>query len=224
MTQERKSYLHDKMLSWVVEHVKNEKELFRILHGVFGMTQSELHDSNIDYLDYLFDTSEQHDVQGRMVVCHLYQEDEDYHFTDEVNNDFYHIAKFLRNFWEAADKNLTIDSIAQSYFGEHWEIDALTFSVLADSKKTDKRIWQVISIDLDVNVVRVLDNPLGRWHIYSCQDVVDAVNAAEQGAGYGNELRKRNEFKRYLSGKDQIQGKDIDTSIQEFVGRQMNMQ
>ena len=56
MTQERKNEVYDKMLAWVFEHVKNDKELFRILHEEFGMTKEEFHDNGIDSLDYLFDT------------------------------------------------------------------------------------------------------------------------------------------------------------------------
>ena len=68
MTQERKNQLCDKMLSWVFEHVKNDKELFRILHEEFGMTKEEFHDSGIDSLDYLFEAKTIEDTVGKIAV------------------------------------------------------------------------------------------------------------------------------------------------------------
>ena len=93
MTQERKNQLYDKMLSWVFEHVKNDRELFRLLHEEFGMTKEEFHDSGIDSLDYLFEAQTIDDTVGKIAVIHLHQEDEDYHFTSEYNNTFFKAAK-----------------------------------------------------------------------------------------------------------------------------------
>ena len=88
MKQDRKNQVFDKMLSWVFEHVKNDKELFRILHEEFGMTQEEFHDNGIDSLDYLFEAQTVDDTVGKIAVIHLHQEDDDYHFTSEYNNTF----------------------------------------------------------------------------------------------------------------------------------------
>lgn len=54
MTQERKDLLYDKMIAWICEHIPNDEDLFRTLHGHFGMTKEELHDHCIESLDSFF--------------------------------------------------------------------------------------------------------------------------------------------------------------------------
>lgn len=51
MTQERKCELFEKMLEWICEHISDEGDLAYTLLDRMGMTQEELYDSGIDYLD-----------------------------------------------------------------------------------------------------------------------------------------------------------------------------
>lgn len=188
MTQERKNEVYDKMLSWVFEHVKNDKELFRILHEEFGMTKEEFHDNGIDSLDYLFETQTIDDTVGKIAVLHLHQEDEDYYFTSEYNNTFFKTAKLYQRFREQEDENLTIDTIAQMYFGAQQSIEPLTFSVLTNAIEHDDRVNVVIEIDMDKDMMSVLDKS-GEWKKYCSDDVLHALGVVERNAG-----RKVNQF------------------------------
>lgn len=188
MTQERKNEVYDKMLSWVFEHVKNDKELFRILHEEFGMTQEEFHDNGIDSLDYLFETQTIDDTVGKIAVLHLHQEDEDYYFTSEYNNTFFKTAKLYLRFREREDENLTVDTIAQMYFGAQESIEQLTFSVLANAIEHDDRVNVVIKIDMDQDMMIVLDKS-GQWKSYCLDDILQALGVVERNAG-----RKVNQF------------------------------
>lgn len=188
MTQERKNEVFDKMLSWVFEHVKNDKELFRILHEAFGMTKEEFHDNGIDSLDYLFETQTIDDTVGKIAVLHLHQEDEDYYFTSEYNNTFFKTAKLYQRFREQEDENLTIDTIAQMYFGAQQSIEPLTFSVLANAIEHDDRVNVVIEIDMDKDMMSVLDKS-GERKTYCLDDILHALGVVERNAG-----RKVNQF------------------------------
>jgi len=184
MTQERKNQLYHKMLSWVFEHVKNDKELFRILHKDFGMTQDEFHENGIDSLDYLFEAKEIDDTVGKIAVIHLHQEEDNYHFTSEYNNTFFKTAKLYQRFREQEDQALTIDSIAQMYFGAQESIEPLTFSVLANAIEHDERVNAVIEIDMDKDMMNVLDKR-GVWKTYCLDDVCHALGVVERNAGRG---------------------------------------
>lgn len=184
MTQERKNEVYDKMLSWVFEHVKNDKELFRILHEEFGMTKEEFHDNGIDSLDYLFETQTIDDTVGKIAVLHLHQEDEDYYFTSEYNNTFFKTAKLYQRFREQEDENLTIDTIAQMYFGAQQSIEPLTFSVLTNAIEHDDRVNVVVEIDLDEDIMCVLDKS-GEWKTYYSEDVLHALGVVERNSGRG---------------------------------------
>ena len=182
MTQDRKNQVYDKMLSWVFEHVKNDKELFRILHEEFGMTQDEFHDNGIDSLDYLFETQKIDDTVGKLAIFHLHQEDEDYHFTNEYHNTFYRAAKLYQRFKEQEENALTVDTIGQMYFDAHQTLDPVTFSVLADAIEHDDRVNVVIEIDLDEEMMGVKDKS-GVWKTYKLDDIVYASKMVERNAG-----------------------------------------
>lgn len=188
MTQERKNQVYDKMLSWVFEHVKNDKELFRILHEEFGMTKEELHDNGIDSLDYLFETQTIDDTVGKIAVLHLHQEDDDYHFTSDYNNTFFKTAKLYQRFKEQEDEKLTVDTIAQMYFGAQQSIDPVTFSVLTNAIEHDDRVNVVVEIDMDEDMMSVLDKS-GVWKTYCLDDILHALGVVERNAG-----RKVNQF------------------------------
>ncbi|PWL54445.1 MAG: hypothetical protein DBY36_02250 [Clostridiales bacterium] len=55
MTDERKNELYDQMIAWICENIQDDRDLFAVLHGQFGMTKEEMHDHCIESLDDLFD-------------------------------------------------------------------------------------------------------------------------------------------------------------------------
>lgn len=184
MTSERKSEVFGKMLSWIFEHVKEDKELFRILHEQLGMTRDEFHDNGIDSLDYLFETPTIDETVGKIAILHLHQEDDDYYFTSEYNNTFFKTAKLYQRYWKHGDDNLTIDTIAQMYFGAQESIDPITFSVLTNAIEHDDRVNVVIKIDMDENSMSVLDKNRC-WKTYCLEDVLQALGVVERSAGQG---------------------------------------
>lgn len=60
MTQERKDQLYDEMIAWICEHIPSDEDLFRTLHGHFGMTKDELHEHCIESLDSFFPEESAH--------------------------------------------------------------------------------------------------------------------------------------------------------------------
>ena len=58
MTQECKDELYELMIAWICEHIPNDEDLYRTLHGQFGMTLDELHDHCIESLDEFFPKEE----------------------------------------------------------------------------------------------------------------------------------------------------------------------
>ena len=98
MTQERKNEMYEKMLAWVLAHVKSDKELFRILHEELGMTQEEFHDNGIDSLDYLFEAEKIDDTVGKIAVIHLHRRDDDYHFINAHDNTFFRVQNCIKDF------------------------------------------------------------------------------------------------------------------------------
>lgn len=201
MEQDRKNKVFDKMLSWVFEHVKNDKELFRILHEEFGMTQEEFHDNGIDSLDYLFEAQKMDDTVGKIAVIHLHQEDDDYHFTSEYNNTFFKTAKLYQRFRELVDEKLTVDSIAQIYFGAQESIDPVTFSVLTDAIEHDDRVNAVIEIDLDEEMLGIKDSS-GVWKTYCLDDILYALKVVERNAGKGVNPFTDRTFRELMEGNE----------------------
>lgn len=203
MKQDRKNKVFDKMLSWVFEHVKNDKELFRILHEEFGMTKEEFHDNGIDSLDYLFEAQKIDDTVGKLAIFHLHQEDEDYHFTNEYHNTFYRAAKLYQRFKEQEENALTVDTIGQMYFDAHQTLDPVTFSVLADAIEHDDRVNVIIEINLDEGMMSVKDKS-GVWKTYQLEDIVYASKMVERNAG-----KTVNAFSERMFGEI-MEGNEVD--------------
>lgn len=55
MTVERTNELFDKMLAWIYEHIREEEELFRVLHDKIGFTKVEANHCGIDTVDHLYE-------------------------------------------------------------------------------------------------------------------------------------------------------------------------
>ena len=55
MTAERTNELFDKMLAWICEHIREEDELFRVLHDHIGFTKVEANHCGIDEVDHLYE-------------------------------------------------------------------------------------------------------------------------------------------------------------------------
>ena len=203
MTQERKNEIYDKMLSWVFEHVKSDKELFRILHEEFGMTQDEFHDNSIDSLDYLFEAEKIDDTVGKISVIHLHQDEEDYHFTSEYNNTFFKTAKLYQRFRELVDEDekVTVDTIAQIYFGAQESIEPVIFSVLTDAIEHDDRVNAVIEIDLDEEMLGIKDSS-GVWKTYCLDDILYALKVVERNAGKGVNPFTERTFRELMEGNE----------------------
>ena len=204
------------MLSWVFEHVKNDKELFRILHEEFGMTQDEFHDNGIDSLDYLFETQKIDDTVGKIAVFHLHQEDGDYHFTSEYNNTFFKTVKLYQRYLEHEKENLTIDTIAQMHFGAQQDIDPVTFSVLVNAIEHDERVNVVIEIDFDEKMLGVKDKD-GVWKTYQLEDIAYATKMVERNVGKTVNAFSERMFLETLEGNevDIITKKSEEAETQE---------
>ena len=54
MTNSRQHELFNELVGWVCEHVSNDEELYHTLHNVLGSTDSEIEESDIDYLSRYF--------------------------------------------------------------------------------------------------------------------------------------------------------------------------
>ena len=213
MTQERKNQLYEKMLSWVLEHVKNDKELFRILHEELGMTQEELHDNSIESLDYLFEAQKIDDTVGKISVIGLHQDDEDYFFTSEYNNTFFRTAKLYHRFSEQKDKNLTLDSIGQLYFGAQQEIEPIIFNVLLDAMEHDDRVNVIIEIDLDEGMMSVMDKS-GVQKTYCLDDVVTGIRMVNRNAGKAVNPFTERMFLEIMEGNEvDIISRDTETEV-----------
>ena len=55
MTNSRQHELFNELVGWVCEHVSNDEELYHTLHNVLGFTDSEIEESDIDYLSRYFE-------------------------------------------------------------------------------------------------------------------------------------------------------------------------
>ncbi len=55
MTAERTNELFDKMLAWICEHIREEDELFRVLHDHIGFTKVEANHCGIDEVNHLYE-------------------------------------------------------------------------------------------------------------------------------------------------------------------------
>lgn len=54
ITESRKDELIDKFLTWMIEHHKNDEDLYYVLHKHIGLTKAELHKFDIESLDEYF--------------------------------------------------------------------------------------------------------------------------------------------------------------------------
>ena len=54
MTNSRQHELFNELVGWVCEHVSDDEELYHTLHNVLGFTDSEIEESDIDYLSRYF--------------------------------------------------------------------------------------------------------------------------------------------------------------------------
>ena len=55
MKEQRKTELIDKFLAYMLEHYKDDEDLYLVLTGPIGMTQEEINDFGIKGLDKYFD-------------------------------------------------------------------------------------------------------------------------------------------------------------------------
>ena len=55
MTNSRQHELFNELVGWVCEHVSDDEELYHTLHNVLGFTDSEIEESDIDYLSRYFE-------------------------------------------------------------------------------------------------------------------------------------------------------------------------
>lgn len=201
MTQDRKNQVYEKMLSWVFEHVKNDKELFRILHEEFEMTQEEFHDNGIDSLDYLFEAQKVDETVGKIGVFHLHQDEDDYHFANEYNNTFYRAVKLYQRFKEQEENHLTIDTVALMYFGAQQSIDPLTFDVLVNAIEHDDRVNVIVEIDLNEGMMSVKDKS-GVWKTYRLDDILYAVDIVDRNAGKAVNSFSERMFSEIMAGSE----------------------
>ncbi len=114
----------------------------------------------------------------RFAVYHLHDSNDDYHFIDELRNTFLSAAATYRGMVADGVLNHTVDSIACECFGEHQNIDELTFSVLCDAKQNDERINAVIEIDFEAGKMSVSEGRNKEWHVHDLRDIVTAVDTA----------------------------------------------
>lgn len=91
------------------------------------------------------------EASQRFAVVHLHDETADIHFTTELKDDFYSIARLYNNDLKEDIGRLTLDSIANE-FSEPQFIDPLTFSVLCDAMQNDTRISAAIEFDLKIRL------------------------------------------------------------------------
>ena len=61
MKAERRRRLLDETVGYLVAAIHGDEELFSILHGTLGMTQEEIRECGIDYLDGFFQTDPDYD-------------------------------------------------------------------------------------------------------------------------------------------------------------------
>lgn len=114
----------------------------------------------------------------RFAVYHLHDSNDDYHFIDELRNTFLSAAATYRGMVADGVLNHTVDSIACECFGEHQNIDELTFSVLCDAKQNDERINAVIEIDFEAGKMSVSEGRNKEWYVHDLRDIVTAVDTA----------------------------------------------
>ncbi len=134
-------------------------------------------------------------------VYHFHDADEDYHFTDKLHNTFYNAACCYRQMIKDGKNNLTLDSIASLYFGEHQQTDGQAFSVLCDEMPNDSRITALIEFDFENGTVGICDNSEKEWQLYKLDDVIAAINRTERKSDISLEAR-REIFEEALVGKE----------------------
>ena len=95
MTDERKTKLIDEFLGWMIEHHKNDEDLFHTLHTVIGMTKEELNDFSIESLDDFFDKPVGEDVLKKLTnycVSEGTEHSEDGNWAISYNELYYHFG------------------------------------------------------------------------------------------------------------------------------------
>ena len=61
MTAIRRQKLLDEMLGYLAELIDQDEELYNVLHGTIGMTNAEIRECGLDYLDPYFQTESDRD-------------------------------------------------------------------------------------------------------------------------------------------------------------------
>jgi hypothetical protein len=140
------------------------------------------------------------EASQRFAVVHLHDETADIHFTTELKDDFYSIARLYNNDLKEDIGRLTLDSIANE-FSEPQFIDPLTFSVLCDAMQNDTRISAAIEFDFENQVASVYERSTEEWKAYDLADMSEAVFHAERKKGLSLETR-RAIFEEALNGKE----------------------
>ena len=72
MTAIRRHKLLNEMIGYIAEVIDQDEELYNILHGTFGMTNAEIRECGIDYLDDYFQAETDQD-RIMQKVEHCYQ-------------------------------------------------------------------------------------------------------------------------------------------------------
>lgn len=63
MTEARKTKIIDEFLTWMIEHHKNDEDLYLTLRNSIGMTQEELHEFDIETLDEYYEREQEREKQ-----------------------------------------------------------------------------------------------------------------------------------------------------------------
>ena len=63
MTEDRKTKVIDEFLTWMIEHHKNDEDLYFTLKNAIGLTQEELHEFDIESLDEYYEREHEKEKQ-----------------------------------------------------------------------------------------------------------------------------------------------------------------
>lgn len=72
MTAVRRHKLLNEMISYLVEAIDQDEEIYNVLHGTIGMTNAEIRECGIDFLDSYFQTESDQDRLMQKIE-HCYQ-------------------------------------------------------------------------------------------------------------------------------------------------------
>lgn len=158
----------------------------------------------------------------RFAVYHLHDADDDYHFIDETRNTFFGAASAYQRLRESGNNNYSIDSIAHAYFGDHQDINEITFSVLCDAMDNDKRVTAIMEFDFEENKVSVREGANSPWVVHDLDDVFNAARTA-------NAVRRRHLFEKVqlfnenLAAYEIVNQSDVSTGEEESTGQTISM-